>query len=91
MTQEALKLGKNYTDCHNARKYTAEEREDICGQLMVEAQYWDLDYYLRMMHDSTKRPLVGLTDEDMNDPRTHNFDFIHGARWAEAKLKEKNT
>jgi len=34
---------------------------------------------------------VGLTDEDMKDHRTHNFDFIHGARWAEAKLKEKNT
>ena len=38
-----------------------------------------------------QRPWVGLTDEDMNEPRTHNFDFIHGARWAEAKLKEKNT
>jgi len=38
----------------------------------------------------TKRTWVGLTDEDMKDPRTHNFDFIHGARWAEAKLKEKN-
>jgi len=33
---------------------------------------------------------VGLTDKDMKDHRTHNFDFIHGARWAEAKLKEKN-
>jgi hypothetical protein len=38
-----------------------------------------------------QRTWVGLTDEDMKDPRTHNFDFIHGARWAEAKLKEKNT
>ena len=38
-----------------------------------------------------QRPWVGLTDEDMHEPRTHNFDFIHGARWAEAKLKEKNT
>ena len=37
-----------------------------------------------------QRTWVGLTDEDMKDPRTHNFDFIHGARWAEAKLKEKN-
>jgi hypothetical protein len=37
-----------------------------------------------------QREWVGLTDEDMKDPRTHNFDFIHGARWAEAKLKEKN-
>jgi len=38
-----------------------------------------------------KKPWVGLTDEDMQEPKTHNFDFIHGARWAEAKLKEKNT
>ena len=38
-----------------------------------------------------QRPWVGLTDEDMNDHRTQNFDFIYGARWAEAKLKERNT
>jgi len=40
--------------------------------------------------DTEVESWVGLTDEDMKDPRTHNFDFIHGARWAEAKLKEKN-
>ena len=45
----------------------------------------------------TMRPLylerewVGLMDEDMQEPRTHIFDFINGARWAEAKLKERNT
>jgi hypothetical protein len=38
----------------------------------------------------TQRQWVGLTDEDMAEPRTHNFDFIDGARWAEAKLREKN-
>jgi hypothetical protein len=38
-----------------------------------------------------QRTWVGLTDEDMKDPKTHNFDFIYGARWAEAKLKERNT
>ena len=37
------------------------------------------------------REWVGLTDENMKDPKTHNFDFIHGARWAEKILKEKNT
>ena len=37
------------------------------------------------------RPWVGLTDEDMRDPKTHILDFIYGARWAEAKLKERNT
>lgn len=36
-----------------------------------------------------KREWVGLTDEDMKDPKTHNFDFIYGARWAEAKLNDK--
>jgi len=38
-----------------------------------------------------KRTWVGLTDEDMKDPKTHIFDFIYGARWAEAKLKERNS
>jgi len=38
-----------------------------------------------------KKEWVGLTAEDMKDPRTHNFDFIHGARWAEEILKERNT
>ena len=33
---------------------------------------------------------VGLTDQDMNDPKTHNLDFILGARWAEEILKERN-
>jgi hypothetical protein len=37
-----------------------------------------------------KKEWQGLTDEDMNEPKTHNFDFIYGARWAEAKLKERN-
>jgi hypothetical protein len=37
-----------------------------------------------------QKPWQGLTDEDMKDPKTHNFDFIYGARWAEAKLKERN-
>jgi hypothetical protein len=36
------------------------------------------------------RKWTGLTDKDMNDSRTHNFDFIDGARWAESLLKEKN-
>ena len=41
--------------------------------------------------DPDYREWVGLTNEDMKDERTHNFDFIHGARWAENKLKERNT
>lgn len=40
---------------------------------------------------AAQRQWVGLTDEDMKDPKTHILDFIYGARWAEAKLKERNT
>ena len=40
--------------------------------------------------DEPTKEWVGLMDEDMKDPRTHNFDFIQGARWAEALLKERN-
>jgi hypothetical protein len=40
---------------------------------------------------AAQRPWVGLTDDDMKDPKTRNFDFIYGARWAEARLKERNT
>ena len=41
--------------------------------------------------DPDYREWVGLTAEDMKDERTHNFDFIHGARWAEKILMEHNT
>jgi len=48
------------------------------------------NHVFRAYFEQPQREWVGLTDEDMKDPRTHNFDFIHGARWAEAKLKERN-
>ena len=44
-----------HTDFLNARKYTKKQREYICNQLLSEAQSWDIDQYIRMMHDSTKR------------------------------------
>ena len=41
------------------------------------------------LYEQTKE-WVGLTDQDMNEPKTHNFDFILGARWAEEILKDRN-
>ena len=80
----------NQSDWLNRADYTAEERRIICAQIMSEAQYWDVSQYLKMMHDSTKRPWVGLTDED-------DIDWEEGGnlkdlvKAIEAKLKEKNT
>jgi hypothetical protein len=41
-----------------------------------------------------KRPWVGLTDEEINEEESKEelgYGFIQGAKWAEAKLKERNT
>jgi hypothetical protein len=91
---------KNQSDWLNRADYTAEERRNICAQIMSEAQYWDVHQYLKMMHDSTKRPWVGLTDEDCDEVerwvefKEEGSDRIQTPkliRYIEAKLKEKNT
>ena len=83
---------KNQSDWLNRADYTAEERRNICAQIMSEAQYWDVHQYLKMMHDSTKRPWQGLTEEDLDYlchlAYTGDEEF---ALAVQAKLKEKNT
>ncbi len=80
-----------HTDWLNANRYTVEERERICRELLGEAQYWNIHLYIKHMHDSTKRPWVGLTHDE-------RYECIHGesvdawdiAEAVEAKLKELN-
>jgi len=62
-----------------------------CEYHRKRAQLWRDEAYKQAGHPLPEREWVGLIDEDMKDPKTHNFDFIYGARWAEAKLKERNT
>ena len=57
----------NQSDWLNRADYTAEQRRDMCVQLLSEAQYWDVHQYLKMMHDSTKRPWVDLTDTQIEN------------------------
>ena len=87
----------NQSDWLNRADYTAEERRNICAQIMSEAQYWDVHQYLKMMHDSTKRPWVGLTDEEINEITSKVIGFNSCAGWEEdyaraieQALKEKN-
>jgi hypothetical protein len=37
-----------------------------------------------------KKPWAGLTWEDMPEEHAGDSNFLSGARWAEAKLKERN-
>jgi len=80
---------KNQSDWLNRADYTAEERRNICAQLLSEAQYWDVHQYLKMMHDSTKRPWVGLTDREMMDAIDIDDSPMEMGRKIEAKLKER--
>ena len=38
-----------HTDFLNRRKYTKKQRQNICNQLMSEAQSWDIEQYILMM------------------------------------------
>jgi hypothetical protein len=89
----------NISDWLNRADYTAEERRNICAQIMSEAQYWDSTQYLKMMHDSTKRPWVGLTDEDIkafdtwHDNREEEVGWVNPSEivaYLDAKFKGKN-
>jgi hypothetical protein len=61
----------------------------MCVQLLSEAQYWDSTQYQKMMHDSTKRPWVGLTDEERSQLVTLHHGWNEYGQAIEAKLKEK--
>jgi hypothetical protein len=61
----------------------------MCVQLLSEAQYWDVHQYLKMMHDSTKRPWVDLTDREMMDAIDIDDSPMEMGRKIEAKLKER--
>ena len=80
---------KNQSDWLNRADYTAEERRHMCVQLLSEAQYWDSTQYQKMMHDSTKRPWVGLTDEERSQLVTLHHGWNEYGQAIEAKLKEK--
>lgn len=42
-------------------------------------------------HQQPKREWVGLNWDDLPEIYVGDTAFLHGAKWAEAKLKEKNT
>jgi hypothetical protein len=60
----------------------------------VHISLWKDDYHTIPLYTTppaAQRQWVGLNWEDMPDIRAGDHAFLSGARWAEAKLKEKNT
>ena len=48
-------------------------------------------YFLRQALAQPEREWVGLTLDDIPETFVGDWSFLEGARWAGAKLKEKNT
>jgi len=76
---------------HPTDPMTEDERIRKCVELCVEAQMVDSKQYLRMMHDSTKRPWVGLSDEEAQWLYDNCRTPSNLIDMTEAKLKELNT
>jgi len=72
---------------------SAKAISDLEKQAWIQAGRDELvETYNRPLYTTPQpKEWVGLIDEDMKDPKTSNFDFIYGARWAEQILKERNT
>ena len=77
---DALCCGQTFLDIGKR------EVEDI-----VEAIYHVLDANIPPAAQPAQRPWVGLTEEEQQIASWSDGGFGAGARWAEAKLKEKNT
>ena len=62
-----------------------------CEYHKNRAARWRAEAYKQAGHDVIELPWVGLTDEEQEIASWTDGSFGAGARWAEAKLKEKNT
>lgn len=84
MTQEALKLALEALEFIHRTGDT--QAFDLC---LAEPTITAIKEALAQ---PAQRPWVDLTDEDMHVVREEeSCDFIAGAKWAVAVLKEKNT
>lgn len=86
--EDAPNVVHSLSDLENKRR--DEAFADFIGGVAYEEdrgwskEVWDAAW-------SAKREWVGLDDEDMKELKEANFDLLYGARWAERKLREKNT
>lgn len=62
-----------------------------CEYHKNRAARWRAEAYKQAGHDVIELPWVGLTWDDLPEIAVGDVAFMHGAKWAEAKLKEKNT
>ena len=62
-----------------------------CEYHRKRTQLWRDEAYKQAGHPLPERDWVGLTDEEYPDVRYQRETYYAGIKWAEDKLKEKNT
>lgn len=67
---------------------TDETIDWLCGEHGGMAKLFEKFFSPTMQHP---REWVGLNWDDLPEIYVGDTTFLHGAKWAEAKLKEKNT
>ena len=73
-----------FDDLEVKRRVEEGELTDECGRDIKDKQCPSCGEFCKR-----KREWVGLTDDEL--PKGATYEFDRGVRWAEAKLKEKNT
>lgn len=65
--------------------------ESFCGYPKLKASDTQKEGYVPVYTAPPKRNWVGLHLDDIPETFVGDWSFLEGARWAEAKLKGKNT
>jgi hypothetical protein len=76
--------------CHKDHSHGYEDFEGKCLLCVVDDLMLEIGNLMIQKRRAEKREWVGLTDEDYSKEKISTRCFIAGAKWAEAKLKEKN-
>ena len=71
-------------------QWTAEIKEFTVVDYVVEGDLGSLMQFADLVA-SAEREWVGLTEDEYPDVRYQRETYYAGIKWAEAKLKEKNT
>lgn len=64
---------------------------NVGGTMLAKPEQEPVRWFQQFGDASPKREWVGLHLDDMPDEHVVDRSFLRGARWAEVKLKEKNT
>ena len=86
MTQESVTWGVDWGKAGDIPCVSIIKRLPNGGIEVIAVEYAPYSYT-----SPPKRPWIGLNWDDLPEDHVGDKAFLQGAKWAEAKLREKNT